>query len=177
MLKPLSCVALVFFCLTPTDAYAAPQDKAQSFQLKCEILMKTDRALVARLVVVTPATPAAEMTKLEFRWRDKTSHSVALGIVGRGQERDRQAELLIVAQVTEEKEEHPAMLVFSTQQKSRGGSTALTSEAHPLNEFKTAGEVLQIDIKDGDYPIDKPVSIGKLDGKAMLLSIEPFPRD
>jgi len=168
MVSRLCAVLLVFTCVG-----AAPADKAQEqYRLEREDLLRNDNTLVVKLSVRVPKVKAAEMAKLVFRWRDKTSHSISKGMWEQT-ETERRAVIVIVAQVTRGTGDHPPMLMLSTGQTSQG--VAQTFEAHRLTADAKVSDLISIDVKDGQYALCEKLRIGVVGGEPMHLSFEPFP--
>lgn len=150
----------------------AAREPAAAVHVRRETLLSTDNTLVVKLSVVAPDVGAAETVKLNFRWRDKTSHQGSLGMLD-GAGGKRRAEILIVAQVAAGTKEHPPMLMLTTQQSS--GGVKRSFEAHALDADKKLSDLLTIDAEDGDHPIGKRLRIGSLGGEPIYLSVEPAP--
>jgi hypothetical protein len=170
MFTRLCAIVLVSICIS-----AAPAPKVQEeFRLKREDLIRSDSTLVVKLSVVVPKVKAAEMTKLVFRWHDKVNHSVGNGMWEQTGKEQR-ADIVVVAQVASGTKEHPPMLMLSTQQKSK--SIAYTFQAHPLSADSNVADVVEVDVKDGEYPVGERLKVGTVGGEALYLSVESFPAD
>lgn len=181
MVLRLCALLLAMICIAAAPEQGAPV----RYRLTREDLIRTDQTLVVRLSVQAPKAKSAEMTKLVFRWQDKTSNEVANGMWERTDIGHR-ADIMIVAQVAAGTKEHSPMLMLSTQQSSperkgpddknhHGG--AYTFEAHRLAGDSKVADVVDVDVKDGDYPAGEKLKVGVVGGQPLYLSLEPFPAD
>lgn len=171
MVPRLCLLLLALFCISAAPEQAAPEH----FRLTREDLIRTDQTLVVRLSVQAPNAKSAEMTRLVFRWHDKTSHSIGNGMRVRT-DAGRRADIIFVAQVSAGTKEHPAMLMLSTQQSSSEPGAA-TFEAHPLAANSKVADVIDVDVKAGEYPLGEKLKVGVVGGQPLYLSLEPFPAE
>lgn len=170
MFSRLCVMLLVLACVS---AAPAPEPREQ-FRLNREDIVRGDNTLVVKLSVTVPKVKTAEMTKLRFRWHDKVDNSAANGM-WEETATQRRADVIIVAQVASGTKEHPPMLMLSTQQKSK--SVAWTFQAHPLSADSRISDVIEVDVKDGEYPISERLKVGMVGGEPLYLSLESFPTE
>ena len=90
----------------------------------------------------------------------------------RGSER-RHAEILLVVQVAVGTDKHPPMLMLSTQQSANGKPGSYTYQAHRLEKDMKVGDVFQIDVDPGSYPLGQRIKVGTLGVDTVFLSVEP----
>ena len=165
--------SLLLLVAATVGTAVADQD-ADNMRVDRKTLAEGDNTLVVQIRIEAPRSRSAEMTTLDFRWYDQTSTTISNGMWDESDE-TRRATLLIVAQIAKATGKHPAMLMISTQQESEG--KAMTFYAYNMDEDAVMGDVLTVDIASGDYDVSKPLQIGTLGGKPIVLSLEPFPID
>jgi hypothetical protein len=168
---PRICVVLLVLSAVSAAPDAKPQDQ---FRLERQDVIRNDNTLVVKVSVTVPKVKAAEMTKLEFRWHDQGSISMANGMWEQTATEQR-AEVVIVAQVTNGTKQHPAMLMISTQQKSKWA--AHTFQSLPLPANAKIQELIDVDVKDGAYAIGEQLKIGTVGADPLYLSVGSFPAE
>ena len=137
-------------------------------------LVVANNTLVVKLTIEVPDVDAAQVLRVHYRWRDKTSHRGSIGLLERSDGK-RRAEILFVAQVAGGTTHHPPMLMLTVQQSS--GAVRRNFEAHALDGNAKVSELLTIDAEAGEHDLGQKLKIGTLGGEPIYLSVGRAPAE